>query len=58
MKRMAHDDAEEAAEIDKQLDEQEAVDAALPPDPETGEAAKPHLWWEDDPQMADRFRRR
>ncbi|HEY3748711.1 MAG TPA: cytochrome c oxidase assembly protein [Pseudonocardiaceae bacterium] len=58
MKRMAHDDAEEAAEIDKRLDEQEAVDAALPPDPETGEAAKPRLWWEDDPQMADRFRRR
>ncbi|HEX5406415.1 MAG TPA: cytochrome c oxidase assembly protein [Pseudonocardiaceae bacterium] len=57
MKRMAHDDAVEATEIDKQLDEQDAVDAALPPDPETGRPTKSRLWWEDDPQLADRFRR-
>ncbi|HEY1574494.1 MAG TPA: cytochrome c oxidase assembly protein [Pseudonocardiaceae bacterium] len=57
MRRMAADDAVEAAEIDQQLDERDAVDAALPPDPETGEAAKARLWWEDDPQMAERFRR-
>ena len=57
LKRMAHDDAAEAVEIDRQLDEQEAVTAALPPDPETGEPAKPRLWWEDDPQLAERFRR-
>jgi cytochrome c oxidase assembly factor CtaG len=57
MRRMAQDDAVEAAEIDRQLDEQAAVDAALPPDPETGEAAKPRMWWEDDPQLAERFRR-
>jgi cytochrome c oxidase assembly factor CtaG len=56
MKRMAHDDAAEAAEIDKELDEQEAVTAALPPDPETGEPTRPRMWWEDDPQLADRFR--
>lgn len=57
MKRMAHDDSIEAAEIDRRLDEQEAVEAALPPDPDTGEPARPRLWWEDDPQLAERFRR-
>lgn len=57
MRRMAHDDAQEAAEIDRRLDEQAAVDAALPPDPETGETVKPRMWWEDDPQLAERFRR-
>ncbi len=57
MKRMAHDDAEEAAEIDKQLDEQDALAAALPSDPETGGPTAPRLWWEDDPQLAERFRR-
>lgn len=51
MKRMSHDDAVEAAEIDKHLDEQEAT---APPDPETG---RPRLWWEDDPVLAERFRR-
>jgi cytochrome c oxidase assembly factor CtaG len=48
MKRMAHDDAIEAAEIDQRLDEQ---DAAEPED------ARPRLWWEDDPVLAERFRR-
>jgi cytochrome c oxidase assembly factor CtaG len=56
MKRMAHDDAAEAEEIDRELDEQDALAAALPPDPETGEPTKARLWWEDDPQLADRFR--
>ena len=31
--------------------------AELPPDPETGERTRPRLWWEDAPQLADRFRR-
>jgi cytochrome c oxidase assembly factor CtaG len=57
MRRMAQDDAVEAAQIDRELDEQAAMAAALPPDPETGESARPRLWWEDDPQMAERFRR-
>lgn len=52
MKRMSHDDAIEAAEIDKQLDEAEAAQ------PVTDEPARPHLWWEDDPILAERFRRR
>lgn len=53
MKRMSHDDAIEAAEIDRRLDEEEA---ALP-DPGTGEPARPRLWWEDDPVLSERFRR-
>jgi cytochrome c oxidase assembly factor CtaG len=53
MKRMAHDDAIEAAEIDQRLDEQEAASAT---DAGT-EAARPRLWWEDDPVLSQRFRR-
>jgi cytochrome c oxidase assembly factor CtaG len=45
MNRMSHDDAAEAVEIDRQLDEAEATDAP------------PRLWWEDDPALAERFRR-
>jgi cytochrome c oxidase assembly factor CtaG len=50
MKRMAHDDAIEAAEIDKELDDQEAEDT-------TAEDARPRLWWENDPVLSERFRR-
>ena len=49
MNRMSHDDKAEAAMIDEQLD---AADAAADP------TATPHLWWEDDPVLAERFRRR
>jgi cytochrome c oxidase assembly factor CtaG len=48
MNRMSHDDATEAAEIDRQLDEAEAVE-----DP----ATPPKLWWENDPILSERFRR-
>jgi hypothetical protein len=48
MHRMSHDDAAEAADIDRQLDEQEA---------ETPADTPPRLWWEDDPVLAERFRR-
>jgi cytochrome c oxidase assembly factor CtaG len=48
MNRMSHDDAREAAEIDRQLDEAEAAE-----DP----ATPPKLWWENDPILAERFRR-
>lgn len=53
MKRMAHDDAEEAADIDARLDEQEAAASAA----EDDQPARPRLWWEDDPMLAERFRR-
>jgi cytochrome c oxidase assembly factor CtaG len=55
MKRMSHDDAVEAAEIDRRLDEEEATQPVA--DPETGEPARPRLWWEDDPVLSERFRR-
>ncbi|HEX4705398.1 MAG TPA: cytochrome c oxidase assembly protein [Pseudonocardiaceae bacterium] len=45
--RMSHDDAAEAAEIDRHLDEQEATTTTPPT----------RLWWEDDPVLAERFRR-
>jgi cytochrome c oxidase assembly factor CtaG len=54
MKRMAHDDAAEAAEIDRELDQR---DAALAADETSGEPARPRLWWEDDPVLSERFRR-
>jgi cytochrome c oxidase assembly factor CtaG len=46
MNRMSHDDAAEAAVIDRQLDEEEAATPDAPP----------RLWWEDDPVLAERFR--
>lgn len=55
MKRMAHDDAIEAAEIDAHLDEQEQQ--ATITTAAAGEPAPPRLWWEDDPVLAERFRR-
>ena len=56
MKRMAHDDADEAAEIDKQLDERKPGRGA-PPFPETGERPSPACGGRTT-QMAERFRRR
>jgi cytochrome c oxidase assembly factor CtaG len=56
MRRMSVDDDKEAAEIDRQLDEQEA--AASAPATESDEEAPPsRLWWEDDPMLAQRFHR-
>lgn len=54
MKRMAHDDAIEAAEIDRELDQRDAARAA---EETTGEPTGPRLWWEDDPVLSERFRR-
>jgi cytochrome c oxidase assembly factor CtaG len=48
--RMSHDDATEAAAIDRRLDEAEAAASSEPDTP-------PRLWWEDDPVLAERFRR-
>ncbi|HWC83314.1 MAG TPA: cytochrome c oxidase assembly protein [Pseudonocardiaceae bacterium] len=57
MSRMAKDDAREAAEIDQRLDEEELAAAADAPDSDEP-AAPARLWWENDPQLAERFRRR
>jgi cytochrome c oxidase assembly factor CtaG len=59
MSRMAQDDAVEAAEIDRELDAKEASEAAAAAESTTaGVPNEPaRLWWEDDPALADRFRR-
>ncbi|GAA4557783.1 cytochrome c oxidase assembly protein [Pseudonocardia xishanensis] len=49
--RMAREDEDRGRRVDAELD----VEA--PPEPGV-DAARPRLWWEDDPQIADRFRRR
>lgn len=46
--RWMHDDDRQAAKLDRELDEREEQE----PDRPSG------LWWENDPQLADRFRRR
>ena len=47
MHRMSHDDAAEAAVIDRQLDEAETSTTDGPS----------RMWWEDDPVLSERFRR-
>jgi cytochrome c oxidase assembly factor CtaG len=60
--RMAKDDATEAAAIDAELDAQEEARKTAAADNRDGnggesEPAPARLWWEDDPQLAERFRR-
>ncbi|MER5390182.1 cytochrome c oxidase assembly protein [Saccharopolyspora sp. NPDC002686] len=50
MRQWKRDDAQEAAEIDRTLDAQEEEQPDEP-------AASSGLWWEDDPILAERFRR-
>ena len=64
--RMMREDARRAADLDDELDAAEtarrgpapsdapAVDGAAP----TAEPERPRLWWEDDPELSERFRRR
>jgi cytochrome c oxidase assembly factor CtaG len=53
MRRMAVDDDKEAAEIDRELDEQDAAASAT----DEADPAPSALWWENDPVLAERFRR-
>ena len=55
MRRMAVDDDQEAAEIDRELDEQEAALDTPAADGEPAPATA--LWWENDPVLAERMRR-
>ncbi|GAB2907771.1 cytochrome c oxidase assembly protein [Rhodococcus aerolatus] len=50
--RWVHDDERAARRADRELDE------AVPAPAAAGEAAAPALWWEADPEIAARFRRR
>jgi cytochrome c oxidase assembly factor CtaG len=50
MRAMSADETSRAAEVDTELDRAEPVTSH--------EAGEPTLWWENDPQLRDRFRRR
>ena len=58
LRRMIATDSEEAAEVDRRLDA-----AETPPTIPTGQAnpdpppSRPRLWWEEDPQLSERFHR-
>lgn len=62
LRRMTTDDVEQAAEVDAELDRREAEQAAArasaDPDDAGTEPERPRLWWEDHPELAERFRRR
>lgn len=53
MRRMSVDDEKEAAEIDAHLDEQDNQDHTE----ESPASSRSGLWWENDPILAERFRR-
>jgi hypothetical protein len=56
--RMTREDHQRAAVIDAELDELEAARPTAP-DSDPGDAAqRPRLWWEDDPELSQRFRQR
>lgn len=50
MRALSHDEKKQAAVIDAELDIGEAVDSAV--------AERSTLWWENDPQLSERFRSR
>ncbi|HET6259013.1 cytochrome c oxidase assembly protein [Pseudonocardia sp.] len=57
--RMTREDHQRAAVIDAELDELEAARPASPDSADPGDAAqRPRLWWEDDPELSQRFRQR
>ncbi|GAA1297415.1 cytochrome c oxidase assembly protein [Pseudonocardia xinjiangensis] len=56
--RMQREDRQRAAVIDAELDERDAARAAaVPPSDDEADADRPRLWWEDDPELSQRFRR-
>ncbi|MGH3603896.1 MAG: cytochrome c oxidase assembly protein [Pseudonocardiaceae bacterium] len=63
--RMMREDQRDAVAIDAELDTLDALDASLGPpktspatSPETSPSqTQPRLWWEDHPELAERFRR-
>lgn len=59
LRRMTVTDAADAADIDRQLDREEADTALASTAAQTNpdQPATPRLWWEDDPQLSERFRR-
>jgi cytochrome c oxidase assembly factor CtaG len=58
LRRMTAEDARDAARIDAELDRQEIERARAETAGDDSAAAPPRLWWEDHPELAERFRRR
>jgi cytochrome c oxidase assembly factor CtaG len=61
LRRMTAEDAVQAAVIDAEMDRQDAERAAAPATDQVSgaeEVEQPRLWWEDHPELAERFRRR
>ncbi|MDQ2788554.1 MAG: cytochrome c oxidase assembly protein [Actinomycetota bacterium] len=56
--RMMREDQRDAVAIDAELDTLDALDASLEPTATSPSDAQPRLWWEDHPELAQRFRRR
>ncbi|GAA1199120.1 cytochrome c oxidase assembly protein [Pseudonocardia alaniniphila] len=57
--RMTREDHQKAVVIDAELDARDAERAAATAEPDgPQEAERPRLWWEDDPELSHRFRRR
>jgi cytochrome c oxidase assembly factor CtaG len=57
MRRMGVDENERAAEIDRDLDETEAALVISRDDDKPDEPVMLRPWWEDDPELSERFRR-
>jgi cytochrome c oxidase assembly factor CtaG len=53
MRALSHDEKAHAVRVDAELDTLDAQEAA-----ETETAEPPGLWWENDPQLRERYRRR
>jgi len=57
MTRMMREDQRDAVAIDAELDTLDALDASLGPAVTGPSETRPRLWWEDHPELAQRFRR-
>ncbi|KAA0023220.1 cytochrome c oxidase assembly protein [Antrihabitans cavernicola] len=56
MRTFSADERKKTAQIDSELDAEEEV--AAPRESENVDSGPARLWWEDDPQLQERFRRR
>jgi cytochrome c oxidase assembly factor CtaG len=55
--RMMREDQRDAVAIDAELDTLDALDASVETAATSPSEAQPRLWWEDHPELAQRFRR-
>jgi cytochrome c oxidase assembly factor CtaG len=60
LRQMTGEDEREARQVDAELDRADALAdarAETPDDADTSAGERPRLWWEDHPELAERFRR-